>query len=125
MIARLQVPTLALALTLAGCAPPPPTLSPAGQAAVIGKQVIQALDVLRDFAISANAQTPPLLSTANTRKIIDYHESAVKVIEAAPSGWKATVLAGLDQLKVDLPPADWLRILPYVALVKSLIAGVA
>jgi hypothetical protein len=119
------VATVALALTLTSCAPPPPTLSPAGQAAVIGKQVIQALDVLRDFAISANAQTPPLLSTANTRKIVDYHESAVKVITTVPTGWKATVLAGLAQLKVDLPPGDWLRILPYVALVQSLIAGVS
>ncbi len=110
---------------LAACPKAPPNVTPVGQAAITATHVIQALDVIRDLAVSLNAQQPPVLSTAVTTKIVTFHESAVKVILAAPSGWKQTVLAGLDQLQTDLVPADWNRIAPYVALVKGLIAAVA
>jgi hypothetical protein len=115
---------LLAAIALFGCAKAPPTLSPAGAAAFQATRVVKALDVLRDFAIEAEAQNPKVLSTANTRKVVTFHESAVKTIGAVPGGWKPTVTAGLDQLQHDLSAADWQRVAPYVNLIKTLIAGV-
>ena len=112
---------LHLGTIFAVCAKAPPTLSPAGAAAFHATQVVKALDVLRDFAISANAQAPPLISTADTRKIVDFHESAVKTIGAVPAGWRNIVAVGLAQLQHDLPAAVWTRLAPYAALVTALI----
>ena len=82
------------------------------------------LGVLQDFAIAAEAQTPKLLSTDNTRKVVNFVGSAAKTIDAVPAGWKPTVMAGLVQLQADLPPPDWARVAPYVQLIKVLIAEV-
>ncbi len=113
-----------LACSLSACSGnAQPQLTPAGQVAVSATQVIKALDVIRDTAIDLNAQVPPVLSTATTRKIVSFHESAVKTILAAPSGWKQTVTAGIGQLQSDLAPIDWTRIKPYVDLVVALIGA--
>lgn len=114
---------VALLLTVPACASnPSPSLTPVGQATVTATEVIRALDVVRDTAQFLNAEQPPLLSNAVTLKIVNWHESAVKVIVAVPSGWKATVTASLGQLQADLSAADYARIAPYVALVQTLIA---
>jgi len=102
-----------------------PQLSPAGQAAATVTQVIHAIDVVRDTAIAANAQNPPLISTNNTRKIVDFHESAVKLMVALPTGWKSAVLTSLDELQKNVTVAEWNQISVYVVALKTLIAGVA
>lgn len=107
------------------CAKAPPALSPAGTAAFNATRVVKALDVLRDVAIDAEAQSPKLISTANTRKIVSYHEAAVKTIGAVPGGWRPTVLAGLEQLRAEIPAGEYARIAPFVALVQTLIAEVS
>lgn len=116
---------VALLLSVPACAGnPPPSLTPVGQASVTATQVIKALDVVRDTASDLNATQPPILSNKVTLQIVNFHESAVKVILAAPTGWKNTVVAALGQLQSDLSPADYARIAPYVALVQTLIASV-
>ena len=112
---------LALLGSPGGCTHAPPTLSPAGTAAFHATRVVKALDVLQDFAIAAEAQNPKLISTANTRKVIDVVAASVRTIQAAPGGWKPTVLAALAQLERDVFPAEWARVLPYVSLVRSVI----
>jgi hypothetical protein len=112
---------IAVTVGLYACGSHPPTLTPVGTAAYHATQVVKALDVLRDAAIDAEAQTPKLISTDNTRKIVTFHEAAVKAIHASPGGWKPTVVAALAQLQHDILPAEWSRLLPYVSLVKSLI----
>jgi len=102
-----------------------PQLSPAGQAAATVTQVIHAIDVVRDTAIAANAQNPPLISTDNTRKIVNFHESAVKLMVALPTGWKSAVLTSLDELQKNVTIAEWNQISVYVVALKTLIAGVA
>jgi hypothetical protein len=121
----LALALLSASLSAPSCAKAPPTLSPAGAAAFQGTRVVKALDVLQDFAISAEAQNPKLLSTDNTRKVINFVGASVKLIDAVPGGWKPTVTAGLVQLEHDLPPAAWQRIAPYVQLLRVLIAEVA
>ena len=112
---------LFLVLGWLACAKAPPTLSPAGAAAFQATRIVKALDVLQDFAIAAEAQTPKVLSTAATRKVIDFVAASVRTIGAVPGGWRPTVTAALDQLHRDILPAEWERLLPYISLVKTLI----
>jgi hypothetical protein len=107
------------------CVPPPPTLSPVGVTAFNNTRVIKGLDLVRDTAIEANAQTPPLVSTATTRAIVTYHRSAIIIIHGAPNGWEATVLTGLDETVKHLTPAEAQLLGPYFALVKVLIQEVS
>lgn len=118
--------TVVLSLVvLAACASAPPALSPPGNAAFQAIKVVRTLDVVRDIAISANEQAPPLISTGNTRKIVTWHLAALKTIGAVPGGWKPTVLAGLDQLEKAVPPAEWAHVEIYVRLLRTVIAEVA
>lgn len=109
-----------------GCNHAPPTLSPVAQTAFTNTRVIKALDLLRDTAISANAQTPPVLSTATTRKIVTAHEATLKIINAAGSGWQSAVTQALNELVKDkaLLPAELAVITPYVSMIQTLIAGI-
>ena len=96
---RLLLPfafVLSLICAPGSCAKAPPTLSPAGTAAFHALQVGHALDIVRDVANDANRQTPPLISNTALLKIVNWHEAAVRTIVAVPSGWKPTVLAGLE-----------------------------
>ena len=108
---------IGLLLTVPACAGnAQPQLTAQGQAAVTATEVIKGLDVIRDTA-------QLVLPVSSARKVTIFHESAVKVIAAAPAGWKPAVLAAFDQLQGDLPSADWIRISPYVTLAKTLIAS--
>ena len=118
---RRLIPLLALVLML-GCAKAPPNLTPQATAAFHATRVVKALDLVRDFAIDGEAQTPKVFSTAHTRIVVDFHESAVRIIHAAPDGWKPAVTAALNELPGKLG-ADYGKIAPYVNLVKTLIAS--
>lgn len=110
--------TLIIGITLVGlmgCQPAPPNLTPDAQAAFQASRVITVLDVVRDAAISANALAPATFSTGDTRNVVVWHQTAVKVIQAAPGGWKATVRQSLYQLTC-LPAAlDVPTIVPCVS----------
>ena len=110
---------IVLALAAPACAPPPPTLSPKGVIAFQETRVVKALDIFRDFAVDANAQTPPILDTTTTRKIVTWHESALKIVQASSAGWQTTVGVSLDEAVKDVPPAMAAKIAPYISLVKS------
>jgi len=110
--------------TLACANHPPPTLTPSARAAWYGLRAIQALDVLRDTAIAANAQTPPLVSTDTTRKIVTFHESAITTIHNVPLGWAAAVETGLGEVVKDLPPNDRRLFGPYIQLIQITIGEV-
>jgi hypothetical protein len=128
LIATHRTRTLILLLCLVhapACVHAPPTLSPAGVTAFNNTRVIKGLDLVRDTAIEANAQIPPLLSTATTRTIVTYHRSAVIVIHGTPNGWQATVLTGLDETVTHLTPAEKQLLAPYFTLVKVLIQEVS
>jgi hypothetical protein len=98
----------------------PPTLSPAATVAFQNTQVQKALDLIRDVAHDANATVPPVLSTATTRQVTLWHQSAITVLHARGAGWQAAVTASLDELSTHLPAARP-RLAPYIALAKTLI----
>ncbi len=107
----------------AACTPAPPTLSPNAQRDFNNTRMIQALDVLRDGAIAANAQTPPLISTTTTRKIVFYHQTTLKAIDASKSGWKPATQITLFQLMSDpsIPIAEHAVLQPYFNLAKAVL----
>ena len=107
-----------------GCASAPPQLGPAATAAYHKTQAIKALDLLRDTAIAANAQTPPLVSTADTRQVVLYHQSALRLMDAASAGWPALVRTALDETLVHLAPEARQTLQPYVALVQTVLQEV-
>lgn len=113
-----------LLIAAAGCAKAPQTLSPSGAAAFNALRVVRVLDLVRDTAIDAHAQTPPLIATEHTRIIVRWHAAALKTIAAVPDGWKATVLAGLVTLERDLPPDVWAKIALYITLARTVIQEV-
>lgn len=132
------VPILALLVALAflavwasGCAPTPKPLSPAATAAFHATRVVAVLDVFRDATIAANELVPPAVTTDSTRTVVLWHKTAVQVIQAVPTGWQATVKAGLYALTChplaapavpiactpQLKPEEVTRLAPYVGLV--------
>lgn len=128
---RRLIAVLSLSLMISACANNPKpavdatvNLSSSGQAAFTATKVVKALDVLRDVAIDAEKQTPKLLSTENTRKVVRYHESAVKAIGAVPGGWKPVVTKGLDELAKQIPPNEWGPLEPFAGLIRAVLEGV-
>lgn len=120
--------SLVLILGLVGCASnptpaPSPTrdLSASGMAAYNAAKVVQALDLIRDIAIDAEKQTPKVISTDATRKVVLYHQSALKTINAVPGGWKPVVMTGLTELEGQLAAGDKEKLAPYISLLKSLL----
>jgi hypothetical protein len=116
--------TLLLLLTLAACGsnPAPQTdptrnLSATGHAAYDSMRIMKALDAVRDVA--NEAEKNKLISAANALKVIDYHKQVVKLMDVAPSGWRATAVTGLDQLQKDLTPAEWSQVAPFAAALKT------
>jgi hypothetical protein len=99
---------------------PTANLTPSGRAAYQATRVVKALDVLRDIAISAEEQSPKLMSTNSTRKVILYHQAIVKTIRAVPDGWVAVAQEGLDNLRKEIPADEWKQIDPYVRLVLAI-----
>lgn len=105
---KLAALLLVMSLCVTSCAgfTPPPNLNSQGQAAFRNTQAIKVLDLIRDTAIDANAQTPPLVSTTTTRKIVTFHQASIKIIDATTTGWAATVYHNLEDLKKDTANED-------------------
>lgn len=107
------------------CAKTPPTIvTPQGVTAFQNLQVLKALDAVRDIAVDANATVPPMLQTDVTRKIVLWHKSAITILNARGAGWPTLIAASLDQVLVQLKPADRQLLAPYVTLVKTILVEV-
>lgn len=103
-----------------GCATSaPPNLSPQAQAAWRGTRIIHALDMVRDIAIDANAQSPPLLNEATTRQVVLVHQTLITIIHSQSAGWREMVLAGLAGLIEVLPTTDYLQLRPYIQIARA------
>jgi hypothetical protein len=122
---RLRLVVCVFLLCLPGCAANrPPNLSPTGIAAYTNTRIIQGIDVLRDTAVLANKQQPPLLSEATTRQVVLWHRSALQLINTDTAGWPALVQTGLTEVLSRASPAEAQTLAPYVALIKTLLTEV-
>jgi|GEM_PF-5809425 len=119
-----KLPVVLLACLLAGasfgCAgsaltpKAPPNLPPVVEAKFYATYAIKDLDVIRDFANDASQTTPPIISKATLLIVVDWHESLVKLIHAAPDGWKRAALVGIGELMGKLSAADQKAFKPYI-----------
>lgn len=110
-----------LLVALPGCASAPPNLSPQATTAWHQHEIQKDLDLIRDVAQEANAQVPPILSTAATRAITLWHRTAITLVHDQPSGWQQQVQDGLTALQTNLSAPDYARIARYVALAKAVL----
>jgi hypothetical protein len=108
-----------IAVLTAGCASAPVYLTPAGIAAFNKTRVIKGLDVIRDTAVDANKTIPPIISTATTRKIVEFHRSTLVVINV--NGVRDITTASLDELIKNLPQSEKDLLTPYVILAKTIL----
>lgn len=93
----------ALSLPLAGCAVPTSIQTPQGQTAYRADQIAPRIAELQNAAIQANSTGG--LSTAATRTIVTFCVDAERTLQATPNGWLATVAAGWQGAKAQLPAA--------------------
>lgn len=100
-----------------------PLASPAANLAMKKLQVVHALDAIRDLAIDANKQQPPLVDVETTRQIVTFHQSALLVIQASESGWQAALGALVDEAAKNLPDKDKAKFGPYFTLASTLVKG--
>lgn len=108
-------------LALNNCRHAPATLSPQASQAWYATRVIKTLDLIRDTAVDANAQTPPLLSTETTRRVVEYHRSAIITAHEMPNGWKRTVATGLGELANNLNSQEQTILIPYIHLAQTIL----
>ena len=120
-VKRLLIPLWLLVL-LAACAAPPAILTPESRVAFQNTRVIKGLDLLRDMAVDANDHQ--MLSTDSTRKVVVWHQTALRIIHASGTGWKSAVGTSLDELMTALPAADKAKLSAYAALIKTLLTEV-
>lgn len=83
------------------CAPKPPNLTPAGQAAYTADQVAVRVNELLNATIAAESQG--LLPTPQARTIIRFVAAAEPTLRAAPAGWAATLQTAWRGTKTQLP----------------------
>lgn len=132
----LAVAMVAACVTLtAGCpGNPPPSLSPEGvkywkaneaavhigtlQRAAIGLNGVQRCD-------AAGTNCSPVLSNANTRRVIDAVEVALKTLRAAPEGWRPATNAALDAIEQQLDNAGLLTLKIYIQSARQLLDALA
>lgn len=119
---RLLLSFILLFVVACGGNPTPQTdptrnLSPQGKAAYQSTRVVKVLDLIMDTAIAAEAQSPKLMSTNSTRKVVEYHNAVIRTIAAVPDGWIPVAKQGALELQKTIPPEEFKQIDPYFRLV--------
>ena len=102
-----------------GCASVPVHLTQPAQVAFKKHEVQKDLDLLRDVAVDANAAH--VLSDPMTRAIVEWHESALKIIHDT-SDWQSSLTVSLTELRKNVHDAT---LDPYFALALSVLKGFA
>ena len=115
--------TGSLAALESGCATAPP-LGPVAAQDFQKTRVIKALDLFRNFAIDGEAARPQAVSTDLARKVVTYHQAALKILDAAGSDWRTLTATSLDAFVATLAPAERTKIAPYVALTKTILTEI-
>lgn len=121
---RILLFSLALcgAFTAGACITKAPEVYTPTQAQAFYKyRVIKALDLVRDIAIDAGNETPPLIAEQSVRDIVEYHRSALLIIRATDKGWQPAVSKSLDELIAHLPGSAAKLLRPYTTLASAIL----
>jgi hypothetical protein len=119
----LSLVVLCLCLVLPSCAKTPASLGPAGITDFQTLQIGHDLDLIRDIAQEASKTSPPVLSRDIAVKVTLWHKAAVQTLASRPQGWKATIQTGLDGVLSTLTEKDRAVLLPYVTLLRTVLAS--
>jgi len=122
-IASLSIIVLTLGPTISCASAPTSVVTPAGKAAYSADQVVSAIGIFQDAAISANSSK--LISDADTRLIVTFSKGAVATITAAQSGWQSAVITALTQLQNALSPSAQTKYGSYITLIKTIVQGIS
>lgn len=98
------------------------TTAGGGVQALHGVEAVKYLDIVRDLAI--DGEKIGTVKTATAALVVKWHRAAITTIDATPGGWKASVLAGIDQLSTAIPPNEQALFAPYILSAKTIIQAV-
>jgi len=90
-------------ISWAACRPPASVVTEPGKRAYYAAQVLQRVSEVQNLVIQLNAATPPVMSTAQTRVVVQFCVSAAKVLKSADEGWAKVVLAMWREVQAQLP----------------------
>jgi hypothetical protein len=117
---------ISIGFAVESCASAPTSVvTPQGKAAFKADQFVNAVGVFQDSAIAANATTPPLISTADTRLIVQFCVGSARTAQAAVTGWQAGVIQGITSLQSSLSAAAQTKYAPYLNLLKTILQGIS
>lgn len=125
---------LCLCLSLPACAKASPTLPPETLVVWKANQAVVAIGTVQHVAIELNkilmCEAPPnqtqchsVLSDKNTGLVVDAVRKVLLTIQQVPSGWRQTVLTGLDQIDSALDEAGKGKLKAYTAAARVTIGA--
>lgn len=133
MLLRRRMAPFLVILLATGCAKPSPTLTPTGVRAYYADEAVVALGTLQHTVIELNGIkfcqpqpcTPvPLVSTANTRKVIDVISPAIKTLRTAPADWQVTANTAIDEVGKVLDEAGRGKLRSYLEAAKLVLNAI-
>jgi hypothetical protein len=116
------------------CAKAPPNLPPDTLVVWKANEAVVAIGTVQHVAIELNkilmCEAPPnqtkchaVLSDKNTGVVVDAVRKVLLTIQQVPSGWKQTVLTGLDQIDAALDDAGKGKLKAYTAAARVTIGA--
>ena len=76
---------------------------------------------MREVAVGAHATAPPLLDAKETLAVVEWHQTAIRLVNGGQAGWKNLMTTGLDQLLAKLKPTTRQLLAPYAAVIRTLL----
>lgn len=131
---RLERYVIALALVASACVvTPPPNLSPTGQRIWQANEIVIALKTAQSAAIGFNSATicsedpvpvcNPMLSTENTRIVVEATRDALISLRATPTSWYAVGFAAAERMEQRLGAAGQDRMRAYLAALRFVLSA--
>jgi len=108
-----------------GCGKKPPNITPDASLSFDNGQVLGALDTGRDVTTVWNTYGIAPFTTPVTRRVVQFHTSAVTVLDARGSGWQQAIKTSLAEVQKNLPADAGTRLAPYFGLVTALLDRLA
>lgn len=126
---------ICLCLTFSsGCAKAPPNLPPDTLVVWKANEAVVAIGTVQHVAIELNkiliCDPPPnqtnchsVLSDKNTGIVVDAVRKVLLTIQQVPSGWRQTVLTGLDQIDAALDELGKAKLKAYTAAARVTVSA--
>lgn len=112
---------LAAVVMATGCAKKPPNLTPDASLAFENGQILGGLDTARDVTTAWNTYGIAPFTTPITKRVVQFHTSALTILDARGSGWQQAIKTSLVEVQKNLPPEAATRLAPYFGLITALI----